>query len=98
MSRRSYASDLTDAQWSLVEPMLPRGKVGRQPRYGVRTPPLGFSASSCGRLGVGGCVSARGDANEGPDSRAVAAQCFQTHASRTNFSGLLGSHGVPPYR
>src|SRR5215213_9333006 len=32
MSRRRYPSDLTDAQWRLLEPMLPVGKPGGRPR------------------------------------------------------------------
>jgi putative transposase len=30
--RRSYPSDLTDAQWKLVEPLVPAAKPGGRPR------------------------------------------------------------------
>jgi putative transposase len=32
MSRRPYPSDLTDAQWQLIEPLLPAAKPGGRPR------------------------------------------------------------------
>jgi transposase len=32
MPRRRYPSDLTDAQWGLLEPMLPAAKPGGRPR------------------------------------------------------------------
>jgi putative transposase len=32
MSRKPYPSDLTDAQWQLVQPLLPAGKPGGRPR------------------------------------------------------------------
>jgi transposase len=32
MDRRPYPSDLTDEQWALLEPLLPRAKPGGRPR------------------------------------------------------------------
>nr|MBA3315623.1 transposase [Planctomycetaceae bacterium] len=32
MSRKPYQTDLTDAPWSLVEPLLPPAKPGGRPR------------------------------------------------------------------
>jgi putative transposase len=32
MSRRAYPSDLTDAQWQLIQPLLPAAKPGGRPR------------------------------------------------------------------
>jgi putative transposase len=32
MARKLYATDLTDQQWWLIEPMLPRGRCGGRPR------------------------------------------------------------------
>ena len=32
MSRKSYPSDLTDAQWALIEPLLPPARPGGRPR------------------------------------------------------------------
>ena len=32
MNRPTYPSDLTDAQWSLIEPLLPAAKFGGRPR------------------------------------------------------------------
>src|SRR5437763_15389758 len=32
MSRKPYPSDLTDAQWQLLEPLLPAAKPGGRPR------------------------------------------------------------------
>ena len=32
MTRKSYPTDLTDAQWSLIEPMIPKSKRGGRPR------------------------------------------------------------------
>ncbi len=32
MERESYPSDLTDAQWKLIEPLLPEAKPGGRPR------------------------------------------------------------------
>jgi transposase len=32
MDRKPYPSDLTDEQWSLLEPLLPRAKPGGRPR------------------------------------------------------------------
>ena len=31
MGRRAYASDLTDAQWALLEPLIPRPLPGERP-------------------------------------------------------------------
>jgi putative transposase len=32
MERTSYPSDLTDDQWQLIEPLLPKAKAGGRPR------------------------------------------------------------------
>ena len=32
MSRKPYPSDVTDAQWALLEPMLPLARPGGRPR------------------------------------------------------------------
>src|SRR5450756_339232 len=32
MSRKPYPSDLTDAQWSILEPLIPPAKPGGHPR------------------------------------------------------------------
>ncbi len=32
-----YASDFTDAEWGLIEPLLPRSGLGRPPRHGRRS-------------------------------------------------------------
>ena len=32
MSRRAYPTDLTDAQWRVLEPLLPPAKPGGRPR------------------------------------------------------------------
>jgi putative transposase len=32
MERRSYATDLTDAEWELLKPMIPPAKPGGRPR------------------------------------------------------------------
>ena len=36
MDRRAYPSDLTDAQWSLLESELPKAKTGRPRKYPLR--------------------------------------------------------------
>lgn len=32
MNRKPYSSDLTDAEWSILEPLIPRAKPGGHPR------------------------------------------------------------------
>jgi putative transposase len=32
MTRKAYSTDLTDEQWTLLEPLLPAAKPGRRPR------------------------------------------------------------------
>ena len=32
MSRKAYLTDLTDAQWAILEPLIPRAKFGGRPR------------------------------------------------------------------
>jgi putative transposase len=32
MARRRYPTDLTDAQWSILEPLIPPAKPGGRPR------------------------------------------------------------------
>jgi putative transposase len=32
MKRRAYPTDLTDAQWALIEPLLPEARPGGRPR------------------------------------------------------------------
>jgi putative transposase len=32
MRRKRYTSDLTEAEWSLIEPLIPPAKTGRRPR------------------------------------------------------------------
>lgn len=32
MSRRAYDTDLSDAEWDKIEPLIPAGKPGGQPR------------------------------------------------------------------
>jgi len=32
MNRKRYSSDLTDAQWSILEPLIPPAKSGGHPR------------------------------------------------------------------
>ena len=34
--RKNYPTDLTDNEWSLIEPLLPRQKTGRPRKYGQR--------------------------------------------------------------
>lgn len=36
MTRKPYPSDLTDAQWALIEPQLPPALRGRRPEYSRR--------------------------------------------------------------
>lgn len=35
-SRKRYPTDLTDEQWSLIEPLLPQQKTGRPRKYSQR--------------------------------------------------------------
>jgi putative transposase len=32
LARRAYPSDLTEAQWTILEPLIPAGKRGGRPR------------------------------------------------------------------
>jgi len=32
MERKSYPSDLTDAEWEIIEPLIPPAKSGGRPR------------------------------------------------------------------
>lgn len=36
MARKSYPSDLTDKQWQVIEPLLPKGKLGGRPASDLR--------------------------------------------------------------
>nr|MBW4697125.1 transposase [Aphanocapsa lilacina HA4352-LM1] len=33
MDRKSYKTELTDAQWVILEPLLPKAKPGGRPRF-----------------------------------------------------------------
>ena len=58
MSTRFYDTDLTDAAWAFVAPVLPAARPGGRPRTANLRAVLNASFTSCGQAASGDCCHA----------------------------------------
>ena len=61
--RLAYATDLTDGQWALIEPMIPQAEPGGRPRKAATRALVDATSTSFEPVAAGGCchtISRRG--------------------------------------